>query len=118
MSCRRVVLTLIPKKDDLGLLKNWLPVSLLCTDFKILSKAITNRLKKCMGTIYHEDQSHCIPKRTIFDNLFFLRDIITVAKKHQIDIGVLSLDQEQAFDRVDHLYLLKTLKAFGFGPPS
>lgn len=116
LSCRRAVLTLIPKKGDLGLLKNWRPVSLLCTDFKILSKAITNRLKKCMGTIIHEDQSYCIPKRTIFDNLFLLRDIIAVAKNHQIDIGLLSLDQEKAFDRVDHFYLLKTLKAFGFGP--
>ncbi len=82
-------------------------MSLLCTDFKILSKAITNRLKRCVATIIHEDQSYCIPKRTIFDNLFLLRDIIAVAKEHQIDIGLLSLDQEKAFDRVDHFYLLK-----------
>lgn len=49
LSCRRAVLTLIPKKGDLGYLKNWRPVSLLCTDLKILSKAITNRLKKMYG---------------------------------------------------------------------
>ncbi len=66
--------------------------------------------------IHHEDQSYCIPKWTIFDNLFLLRDIIAVAKKHQIGIGLLSLDQVKAFDRVDHFYLLKTLKAFGFEP--
>lgn len=43
LSCRRAVLTLIPKKGDLGLLKNWRPVSLLTLDLKILSKALTNR---------------------------------------------------------------------------
>ncbi len=31
-SCRRAVLSLLPKKGDLGFLKNWRPVSLLCTD--------------------------------------------------------------------------------------
>lgn len=116
LSCRRAILTLIPKKGDLGCLKNWRPVSLICADFKILSKALTNRLKNCMASVIHKDQTFCIPKRSIFDNLFLLRDIITVAKMHNLDIGLLSLDQEKAFDRVDHQYLFKTLEAFGFGP--
>ena len=38
LSCRRAVITLLPKKGDLQELKNWRPVSLLCTDYKILSK--------------------------------------------------------------------------------
>lgn len=116
LSCRRAILTLIPKKGDLGCLKNWRPVSLICADFKILSKALTNRLKKCMASVIHKDQTFCVPKRSIFDNLFLLRDIITVAKMHHLDIGFLSLDQEKAFDRVDHQYLFKTMEAFGFGP--
>ena len=38
LSCTRAVLTLLPKKGDLGLLQNWRPVSLLCTDYNILAK--------------------------------------------------------------------------------
>jgi len=43
-SCRRAVLSLLPKKGDLTLLKNWRPVALLTTDYKIFSKCISNRL--------------------------------------------------------------------------
>lgn len=68
ISCRRAVLSLLPKKGDLGLLKNWRPVSLLCLDHKISSKSIANRLKTCLNMLIHKDQTYCIPKRSIMDN--------------------------------------------------
>ncbi|KAK3519527.1 hypothetical protein QTP70_034596 [Hemibagrus guttatus] len=50
LSCKRAVLTLLPKKGDLTHLKNWRPVSLLCTDYKLLSKALASRLTKVNWT--------------------------------------------------------------------
>ncbi len=38
LSCRRAVVTLIPKKGDLGFLQNWRPVSLICVDLNIVKK--------------------------------------------------------------------------------
>ncbi|KAK3534854.1 hypothetical protein QTP86_028560 [Hemibagrus guttatus] len=49
LSCRRAVLTVLPKKGDLTHLKNWCPVSLLCTDIKLLSKALASRLTKVLS---------------------------------------------------------------------
>ena len=49
LSCRRAVITLLPKKGDLTNIKNWRPVSLLCTDYKILSKALADRFETCNG---------------------------------------------------------------------
>jgi len=115
MSCRRAVLSLLPKKGDLGLLKNWRPVSLLCLDYKIVSKVLANRLKHCLDLLIKNDQTYCIPKRSIIDSLFLVRDIIEFNQKIKKDLGVLSLDQEKAFDRVDHEYLFKVLKGYGFG---
>ncbi|KAK0138223.1 Transposon TX1 uncharacterized protein [Merluccius polli] len=53
LSCRRAVITLLPKKGDLTDIKNWRPVSLLCTDYKILSKALADRLRRVMDEVLH-----------------------------------------------------------------
>ena len=57
LSCRRATITLLPKKGNLQELKNWRVVSLLCTDYKILSKALA--LIEVMASIIHPDQTYC-----------------------------------------------------------
>jgi len=114
-SCKRAVLSLLPKKGDLGLLKNWRPVAILCTDYKILAKCLSNRLKMYLEHIVNDYQSYCIPNRTIMDNIFLVRDVIDIAKRGGDNIGIIAIDQEKAFDRVSHFYLFSSLKAFGFG---
>ncbi|KAK3549995.1 hypothetical protein QTP86_016954, partial [Hemibagrus guttatus] len=116
LSCRRAVLTLLPKKGDLTHLKNWRPVSLLCTDCKLLSKALSSRLTKVMERLIHQDQTYCVPDRSIFDNVYLIRDILDVSRLLGLKTGLIFLDQEKAFDRVEHEYLWKVLEAFGFNP--
>lgn len=112
LSCRRAVITLLPKKGNLSDIKNWRPVSLLCCDYKLLSKVLAARLGKVLGEIIHPDQSYCVPGRSIFDNIYLIRDLFDVSRMFGIDMGLISLDQEKAFDRVEHNYLWKTFQAF------
>ncbi len=56
---------------------------------------------------------HCILNRSIMDSLFLLRDVIDLAHMDNINVGIFSINQEKAFDRVNHFYLFSTLKAFG-----
>ncbi|KAL7884447.1 hypothetical protein AOLI_G00072170 [Acnodon oligacanthus] len=112
LSCRRAVITLLPKKGDLQDIKNWRPVSLLCTDLKVFSKALAIRLRDVMGHVIHLDQTYCVPGRTTSDNICLNRNILEVSNILGVDSGLISLDQEKAFDQVGHLWY--TLEAFGF----
>ncbi|CAM2101090.1 unnamed protein product [Caretta caretta] len=116
LSCRRAVLALLPKKGDLRNLRNWRPVSLLSTDYKIEAKAISLRLGSVMADVIHPDQTSTVPGRSIFDNLFLVRDLLELRCRDGLSFALLSLDQEKAFNRVDHGYLLGTLQVFGFRP--
>ncbi|CAM2096298.1 unnamed protein product [Caretta caretta] len=69
-----------------------------------------------MADVIHPDQTYTVPGRSIFDNLFLVRDLLELRRRDGLSFALLSLDQEKAFDRVDHGYLLSTLQAFGFGP--
>ena len=56
------VLNLIPKtQKDLRYLSNWRPVSLLQTDYKILTKTLALRLQKVLPKIISTDQVGYIP---------------------------------------------------------
>ena len=91
------MLTLLPKKGDLQEIKNWRPVSLLCVDYKLLSKVLSNRLKKVMDQLIHRSQTYCVPGRSMIDNVSLIRDILEVSGSLGLDAGLVSLDQVKSF---------------------
>ena len=115
-SQRLGIIRLLYKKDDPLLLKNWRPISLLNTDYKICTKVLANRLKTVLSVILSEDQTCGIPGRSIYENLFLLRDTLDYVHHKQLSAALISLDQEKAFDRVNHGFLQRVLQRFNFGP--
>ncbi|KAI4894386.1 hypothetical protein NFI96_009001, partial [Prochilodus magdalenae] len=67
-----------------------------------------------MGQVIHLDQTYCVPGRSIFDNIHLIRAILDVSRLLGLRTGLLFLDQEKAFDRVEHGYLWKVLENLGF----
>jgi hypothetical protein len=53
---RTASIKLIPKKGDTTKLKNWRPISLLSCLYKVISRALNNRLKKASGYIFSRAQ--------------------------------------------------------------
>ncbi len=74
-------------------------------------QSLATRLAGVLDQVIHPDQTYCVPGRSIFDNVSLIRDIFHVSKLLNLDCGLLSLDQEKAFDRVEHSYLWSTLAA-------
>ena len=74
---RRAILNLIPKpKKDLRYLKNWRPLSLLNTDYKILAKTLASRLQNVISNIVSSDQTGYIKGRFIGENIRTIIDLI------------------------------------------
>ena len=114
LSQRRGVISLLFKIVPIS--RIWRPITLLTTDYKILSKAVANGLHEVLPIIIHSDQTASIRGRTINDNARLLHDVISYASTNSVPLAVVSIDQMKAFNRVSHNFLFKCFKRFGFGP--
>ena len=113
---RRAVLTLLPKQNkDIRFLKNWRPLSLLNTDYKILTKLLAMRLQKVLPNIISEDQAGCLKGCYIGENIRKIIDIFEYTSMLNNPGLAAFLDFEKAFDTVSWQFLFKTLKKFNFG---
>ena len=114
---RRAILTLLPKGEkDIRYLKNWRPLSLLNTDYKILTKTLATRLQKVIPKLVSPDQTGCVKGRYIGENIRILFDVLEYTSKQNISGVIAFLDFEKAFDSVSWKFLKKSLEKFNFGP--
>ena len=109
------VITLLYKKGTREDIRNWRPISLLNTDYKILSKVLAERLKKVLPEIINSDQRGGVKGRLIGENIRLIEDILYEIENLEEDAIILLQDQEKAFDRVEADWLYACLKHFNFG---
>ena len=113
---RRAILSLLPKKDkDARLLKNWRPLSILNTDYKILAKVLARRLQSVLTDLIHQDQSGCLKGRSTFSNLRSSIDVINYANENNLAGYLAFIDYEKAFDTVKWSFLYSCMEKMNFG---
>lgn len=113
---RQGIITCIPKEGkSKKFLKNWRPITLLNTAYKIVSACIAQRLKSVLPHIIHEDQKGFLPGRFIGENHRMLYDLLVYTDLNNIPGLLLLIDFEKAFDSVAWTFIEKCLDFFNFG---
>lgn len=114
-STMQALVTSLPKPGrDSTDLTNYRPLSLLATEYKILSKALANRIQPYLTTLIHSDQCGFLPTHSTSLNTRHLHYIMTAVSPNYPNAGCLSLDLKQAFDTISWNYMFAALQRFGF----
>ena len=114
MNTALISVLLKPNKDS-TLCSSYRPISLINTDLKIISKALSTKLEKVISNLIHPDQTGFIKGRQSSHNTRRLINLINFTKNSNRKTIILSLDAEKAFDKVNWDFLFSTLHKFGFG---
>ena len=110
------LITCIPKGNKpRHYLKNWRPITLLNTVYKIGTGCIANRIKTLLPQIIHTDQTGFLKGRYIGENTRLIYDIMHYTEENNIPGMLLLIDFEKAFDSLSWNFVTKTLQTFNFG---
>ncbi|OJT09005.1 Transposon TX1 uncharacterized 149 kDa protein [Trametes pubescens] len=101
-------------KGDTRQITNYRPITLLNADYKILTRVLATRLVSPASLIVHPDQAGFLPGRRIHDNIRLTKIMLDYAEAEEINGVIVALDQEKAYDRIDHHYLWRLLEHLNF----
>ncbi|KAF5367240.1 hypothetical protein D9615_010668 [Tricholomella constricta] len=100
------------KKNDKTDIANYRPITCLNTDYKLFTKCLATRLANIAPDLIHKSQAGFIPGRRITDQTKLIRLMMQYAESTKQNGLIIALDQEKAYDKIDHEYLWRTLKKF------
>ena len=114
---RQGIIICIPKEGKpKQYIKNWRPISLLNTVYKIASACIANRIKGVLPKLINSDQRGFMKGRYIGENIRLLYDVLVYTNSEKLPGLLLLLDFEKAFDNISWKFIDKVLDFLNFGP--
>jgi len=98
-------------------MKDWRLITLCNVLYKLMSKVLSNRLKKVLYKCIVDSQSAFVPGRSILDNALVAIEVVHYMKtktKGKEKSVALKLDISKAYDRIDWAYLRDVMSKMGF----
>nr|GFA09992.1 cysteine-rich receptor-like protein kinase [Tanacetum cinerariifolium] len=115
LGCNSSFIALIPKILDAKMVKDFRPISLIGSLYKIIAKILANRSVTVLGDVINEIQSTFVADRQILNGPFILNEVLRWCKLKKKQSFIFKIDFEKAYDSVRWDYLEDVLKKFGFG---
>ncbi|KAF5376898.1 hypothetical protein D9615_007205 [Tricholomella constricta] len=102
------------KKNDRTDISNYRPITVLNSDYKIFTRALTSKLSKAVPDLIHRDQAGFMKGRKIEDQTELIKMIISRCEAQEENGAIVCLDQEKAYDKINHAFLWESMEKFDF----
>nr|GEU69447.1 RNA-directed DNA polymerase, eukaryota, reverse transcriptase zinc-binding domain protein [Tanacetum cinerariifolium] len=108
-------IALIPKMQDAKVVKDFRPISLIGSVYKIITKIFANRLSLVTLDLVSDVQSAFVSNRQILDVPFILNELLSWCKNKNTKAMICKIDFKKSFDSFRWEFLGTVLNNFGFG---
>ena len=105
---RRGIIVLIWNGNENEYLKNCCPISLLNCNYKIITNVLASINSEYLPKIIHPNKKYSVKDRSIHDGASLIRDLPEYVNRNKLPGLIVSLDQTQAYDRVEWDFLFES----------